>query len=349
MSSRPGRRGGPAGRVLVIGLVCFLVWALLAAPTLRRAAETSPLGVRRTAALAVLRPLARISALLGVDRLGGAADRVLGRRDVAPAIPPAALTPDHPIPTSPSLAPLLPTPTAADPLNVLVVGDSLGADLAQGMSRLLSEKGTFRPREDTRESTGLARPDYFNWPYQVAIDISERRPDLVVAMFGGNDNQNFLVGEHGVVFGGQEWRRIYGARVGHLMDLVTRSGRPLIWVGLPVMKDPGRSKQMRILNSVFREQAEGRPGVSYVDAYQLFSSPRGGYTAFLRNGGGHLEQVRESDGIHLTVGAGGARLANAVFQIMRTLWQVPASPLPTEAPGSQTVPHGQMPAGGSPR
>src|SRR5439155_4494614 len=129
---------GPAGRVLVIGLMCFLVWALLAAPALRRAAETSPLGARRTAALVVLRPLSRITALLGLDRLGGTADRVLGRKDEGPAIPPAAPTPNHPLPTGgPALAPLLPSPTAADPLTVLVVGDSLGADLAQGMSRLL--------------------------------------------------------------------------------------------------------------------------------------------------------------------------------------------------------------------
>jgi hypothetical protein len=335
---------------VVIGLACFLVWALLAAPTLRRAAETSPLGARRTAALAVLRPLARVSALLGVDHLGAVADRVLSRSDEAPAIPPAAPIPVHPVPTgsSPELAPLLPVPTHADPLTVLVVGDSLGADLGRGISRLLSEKGTFRPREDTRESTGLARPDYFNWPYQVAIDISEKRPDVLVAMFGGNDNQNFLVGDHGVVFGSAEWRQVYGARVGRLMELVTRSGRPLIWVGLPVMKDPGRSQQMRILNSVYERQAAIHPGVSYVDAYRLFSSAKGGYTAFLRNSAGHLEQVREGDGIHLTVGAGGARLADAVFRVMRTLWQVPSPPLPTTLQKPEAIPHGMMAAAESP-
>ncbi|HJP64681.1 MAG TPA: DUF459 domain-containing protein, partial [Actinomycetota bacterium] len=346
LPSRPQRQLGPAGRVLVIGLVCFALWTLLAAPALRRSAETSPLGIRRTASLVVLRPLSRISALLGIDRLGDVADRALGRTNAAPGIPPPAPPAAHPIPTgpSPSLAPLLPVPTRANPLTVLVVGDSLGADLAQGMSRLLSEKGTFRPREDTRESTGLARPDYFNWPYQVAIDISERRPDVVVAMFGGNDNQNFLVGDHGVVFGSREWRQIYGTRVGRLMDLVTKSGRPMIWVGLPVMKDPGRSKQMRILNSVYAEQAARHPGVSYVDSYRLFSSPRGGYAAYLRDADGHLEQVREGDGIHLTVGAGGARLADAVFQAMRALWRVPATPLPTSQPGPEMVPHGKMPA-----
>src|SRR5689334_11398675 len=66
---RPNRQVGPAGRALVVGLVCFGMWLLVAAPGLRRAAETSPLGARRTAALAVLGPIARLSAALGLDRI----------------------------------------------------------------------------------------------------------------------------------------------------------------------------------------------------------------------------------------------------------------------------------------
>src|SRR4029453_3023166 len=90
ISSRPSLAGrpdptrespqlGPAGRVLALGLVCFGLWSLLAAPGLKRSAEASPVGVRRTASLAVLRPLARISAFLSLDRLGREADRLLDR------------------------------------------------------------------------------------------------------------------------------------------------------------------------------------------------------------------------------------------------------------------------------
>src|SRR5438105_1460031 len=85
---RPARRLGPAGRVLVVGLGGFLAWILLAAPALEREAATSPLGVRRSAALAVLRPLARVSAVLSHDRVGGVADRLLDRHRFA-ALPAA--------------------------------------------------------------------------------------------------------------------------------------------------------------------------------------------------------------------------------------------------------------------
>ncbi|HEX2089469.1 MAG TPA: hypothetical protein VHI54_05990, partial [Actinomycetota bacterium] len=77
---RPSRQVGPAGRVLVIGFVCFGLWLVAAGPALLRTAEASPLGIRRTAALVVLRPAARVSAFFGLDRLGAGIDRALGRR-----------------------------------------------------------------------------------------------------------------------------------------------------------------------------------------------------------------------------------------------------------------------------
>ncbi|HEX6130543.1 MAG TPA: hypothetical protein VF044_02375, partial [Actinomycetota bacterium] len=69
----------PAGRVLAVVLVCLLVWTLLFAPELRRAAEAQPLGARRTVSLAVLAPFVWLS---DVTRLSAVTDpvvRALGR------------------------------------------------------------------------------------------------------------------------------------------------------------------------------------------------------------------------------------------------------------------------------
>src|SRR5438093_3203410 len=242
--SRPARRLGPAGRVVVIGGTCFLLWILLAAPGRRRDAETSPLGIRRTAALAVLRPMARISEAFGLDRVEIAADEALGRRTSTPTedLPPEATGPlprvtphrkghprsGHPkprpsaatgsipgvvtvggTPTSPAVS----QPVKADRLRVLVVGDSIGEDLGIGLGRLLSEKDTFVTKVDARQATGLARPDYFDWQGQLDRDIRSFRPDLVVAMFGANDDQGFIVGDTGYALGTSSWRGIYTRRV----------------------------------------------------------------------------------------------------------------------------------------
>ncbi|MCD6022815.1 MAG: hypothetical protein K0R20_2525, partial [Actinomycetia bacterium] len=73
-----GRRLMPAGRVLVVLLVALLTWTLLYAPALKRAAEASPIGTRRTLSLAILRPLAAVSDWIGLDQLADTIERAVG-------------------------------------------------------------------------------------------------------------------------------------------------------------------------------------------------------------------------------------------------------------------------------
>jgi hypothetical protein len=351
---RPDRQVGPAGRVIVIGLSCFLLWGLLVAPSLRRSAESAPLGIRRSVALAVLRPLSRVSSVLGLDRLQSAVERGLGRTHRHRAIPPLAGTlglepiklpsgimrpnasqsppkgPDtgvRPPPKAlPSKAepvitgPFVHRPTKAHPLRVLAVGDSVGEDLAIGLARALSGRKSFVLYADARQSTGLARPDYFDWPYQVAMGIGNFQPDVVVAAFGANDGQSFLAGGHGVRLGTPEWKRIYRQRAGRIMAEVTASGRPVIWVGMPPMAGRGLSRNMLMIDGLVRAEARQHAGVLYVDSWELFSGPGGGYSAYLPNTSGDQELVRTSDGIHLTA-AGLDRMAAEVMRVMAYLWK----------------------------
>lgn len=352
---------------MVVGSICLVLWSILAAPALRRAAEASPLGARRTAALAILRPLARLSALVGLDRVDRGAEVALGRSPATPAEdltgepPPEGLASPgpSPFPIGPSTRPgasgstggttgagpvaagpsqspgPVPHPTTDRRLRVLVVGDSIGDDLAIGLGRLLSDKPDFVTKVDARQATGLARPDYFDWDEQVSLDVRSFKPDVVVAMFGANDAQSFLVGGHGVRLGSDEWREVYGRRVGRIMSDVTGKGRHILWVGLPPMKSTSFSSTMRMLNGVYREQAARHLGAQYIDAWPVLSNGNGGYAAYLPNSAGQEELLRAPDGVHLTA-AGGARLAQAVFAAMRALWQ--ASPTPSPSPSSEPTP-----------
>jgi hypothetical protein len=202
---------------------------------------------------------------------------------------------------------------------VLVVGDSLGADLVIGLSRVLGDDRAFVLKADTRISTGLARPDYFNWPRQVAADVRALRPDLVVVMMGTNDGQAVVDGSRGYALGTPRWRAAYRERAARIMDLVTSGGRPLIWVGMPVMASPDLSARMRMINGIVRSEARSRPGVLFVDSWPLFAGGDGRYAAYLPTGSGGQEQVRYPDGIHLTPD-GSERLARAVYRAMRSLW-----------------------------
>jgi len=336
---RPTRRLGSAGRVLVIAIICLLGWALLSAPDLLHNAQASPIGARRTVAIAVLRPFERLSEMLGLDRLTGSADRVLGHEPPVPVAPPIVVaspsiqptngqeTPNSP-PSSVSepgtipnylYVPVLSPPTAGHPLSVLIIGDSIGIDMGEGLSRLLDAKGPFRPFLDGHESTGLARPDFFNWPNELARDLRQHHPDAVVAMMGANDAQNFLVGGRIVPFGSAAWSGIYRERVSALMTEVTESGHPMVWVGMPIMGSGNLSAAVRLIDSITLSEAVLHPGVTYVGSWSLFVDARGHYAAYLPDPSGRKELVRTPDGIHLTP-AGGDRLALAVWQSLRTLW-----------------------------
>jgi hypothetical protein len=200
-----------------------------------------------------------------------------------------------------------------------VAGDSVAADLGYGLARSLSGKRSFSVKIDARTSTGLARNDYFNWPYQLALDIRSYRPTVVVLLFGGNDTQGFFVNGRGVLYGTPEWSVQYRRRVSQVMKEVTQSGRPLIWAGMPIVSSSDRNRGYRLLNRIYRREAREHELVAFVDSWSLFTDRRGGYAAYLRGPDGELERVREGDGFHLAP-AGGNRLARAVFASMRRFW-----------------------------
>jgi lysophospholipase L1-like esterase len=337
---QPKRRLVPAGKVLATMLVCFLVWGLLDARELRRSAEASPLGARRTAALLVLNPLFFVSRWTGMDAVGGVVSRALHRNpNDAPggeiSLPPvtSGTAPSRIVGTSrhgvrlPAAGglreyTLLPvrTPTRANPERILVVGDSFAMGLGLGVSRDLTGNLVKVVRQG-RESTGLARPDYFNWAKQVRVDVQRFRPDIIVAMLGGNDFQDLVVPGHPSVrrFQVDPWNLLYRERVSQLMSLATSGGARLIWVGLPPSKSPVLPDAgVQRMNSIYRTEATFHPGVVYVDSWHLFEK-NGGYAAYMRLGNSHhLTQVREGDGVHFTV-VGYQYLANVVTKVMHTV------------------------------
>ena len=100
----------------------------------------------------------------------------------------------EPTATTPTtFPPLNRSPVPADPLRVLVVGDSIGIDLGQPLVNDLAGTDVVsrHPRRQDRHRPG--RPDYFNWPEELSADLANDHPQLVVVMIGANDPQNMVV------------------------------------------------------------------------------------------------------------------------------------------------------------
>jgi lysophospholipase L1-like esterase len=311
---RYARRLMPAGRVLVVVLVSLLVWTVLYAPTMKRAAEASPLGARRTVSLAFLRPIAAVSDWIGLNELAGSIERTVGRDQGKPGG--AFVPPPEDIPLTPggdddphgnggkdgdgatAEADSIRAPTPDRKLRVVIVGDSLAAGLGYFAERVFLPR-LVRVSRQGRISTGLARPDYFNWPYTMHRIVDRFDPDLVIVMLGENDHQSLQTvhGDREAQIGTSEWPPVYRERVLRMMRIATSKGARVVWAGLPISADFRLREHSRRQNEIFEFAASISNDVAYFDAWERFREPRGGYTAYFREGR-RVILIREGDGLH---------------------------------------------------
>lgn len=328
-------------QVLFVGVVCFGLWFLLDAPSLQRSAQASPLGVRRTVSLDVVGPVAALSRTLGLSHVVSWTNLAIGRSATGAGPALATLKPHHhpkPPPTTvpaagtpgatttTTLPPLNTRPTPAMPLKVLVIGDSVGLDLGQQLVSTLAVTGNVSTYLDGRVDTGLTRPDYFNWPAELGIDLANQQPQLVVVMMGANDPQGLVDGTTTYSFGEPGWNDAYSRRVGAFIDQANAAGARLLWVGLPPMADPVLNQKLMVLNSLVEAQVAQRKTLnSYLSSTPTLGDAQGGYTAFLTDPGGGVVTVRTPDGIHVTPD-GGRRLSVAVVAAIEADFGIQLNP-----------------------
>jgi len=339
------RRLMAAGHVLVVTLVALSIGALLNAQGIRKTAHGQPLGWRRDVAVFFADPLADVSRFLHTDRprewIQGRIDRA-GDDDI-----------DTSLPSPTTIPPGATTTTAArvayspdNRLRMWIGGDSLAVTPGQSVLETFAPatEGVVEavvPQVDGRVATGLARPEVFNWPAHLQAETARLDPDVVVLTMGSNDDQSLTNAPDGSTvgpFGSKAWVAEYRRRVGGLMDQIVAEGRTVVWVGVPIVRDVGRSQgQYTVINDVFRTEAENRPGrVVFVDIYPLFQDQNGNYADYLPNDAGDLVKYRADDGIHFTR-AGGDRIAGRVLESLYqtfdlTSWKEappPTTPVPT--------------------
>ena len=317
-------KGIPWTRALFVGLVCFGLWFLLDAPSLQRSAQLSPLGTRRTASLDVTGPVAALSRTLGLSHVVGWTDEAFGRtpgagpslnKAVRPLRPPPQPVPEPGGTTTPTtLPPLNYHPSPADPLRVLILGDSVGLDLGQPLVSALGAYGDVSTYLDGRIDTGLTRPDYFDWPAELRIDLANQQPQLVIVMIGANDPQGLVTPAGSIKYGQPGWDAAYSARVASFIAEANASGAHVLWVGMPPMQNAGLDAELKHLNSLVQAQVvRAGPGARYLASVASLGGPGGTFAAYLTDASGAEVNVRTPDGIHLTPG-GGSRLASAVVQ-----------------------------------
>jgi hypothetical protein len=217
-----------------------------------------------------------------------------------------------PVPAPPARpAPHSGHPALGPGRDVLVAGDSLSIYLAQALRPMLAGRPgtTFAARG--KVSSGLARPDFFDWEREMRQLATTHRPDTVVVMIATNDNQTLTRPDgRKVAFGRPGWDAEYARRVRRLVELA-RLGNPrarIFWVGAPVMGNPRLNADVAAINAVIRRQVETLPGCRFVSVWQTLADASGHYATSMPANGGR--RTRTPDGVHLTP-YGARLLANA--------------------------------------
>ena len=288
----------PAGRVLVVLVVALAVAALLNTEAIVRAGEGMKDGPTRAVVLSVGRPLDDVAGAIGLHLPREGLDLAFGQDPKTASGTElergstAILRRRHPDVTT-----SFRQPTRERPLRVLVTGDSQAEFVGQRLVDV-APPGLLRTDVVARNSTGLTRPEFFNWEVNARQEIAARDPDAVVMLMGGNDGFNVTVDDQSYGPFTPEWETEYARRTAVVMrELASGGRRPVYWAPSPTARDEEFNRIFRIQNFAVERAARAVPGARYVDLYTTIDGGR--FRAISRIDGRRVIS-RQADGVHFT-------------------------------------------------
>lgn len=203
--------------------------------------------------------------------------------------------------------------TASANSRMLVVGDSLSIPLGQQLEKFYSLRKDVTFHSHGKVSSGLARPEFYNWERTLDKLAATQRPDTLVVMLGTNDFNSL---SNGAQFGTAAWDSEYSRRVQKLVDIARsyNSNVRIYWVGAPVMGRADLDKGVRHINSVIKQQMARNSGCTYIDTRNALSDAKGAFITFASTENGRV-RLRADDGVHVT-STGASLLADSCLQVL---------------------------------
>jgi hypothetical protein len=202
--------------------------------------------------------------------------------------------------------------------HIVVMGDSLGSLLANGLDDALNDRPDVAVIHKTKPDSGLVRSDFYDWPRAVVELLeSDQKISIGVILLGLNDRQAIREGETVLEPLGPRWTELYRARIDAVATAFAAKRIPLIWVGAPPVQNARLSADFVTFNELFRQQVE-KAGGQYVDLWGGFVDAENRYTAMGPDVTGQTRRLRLGDGIHFTE-AGARKAAHFVDVLIRRM------------------------------
>lgn len=181
---------------------------------------------------------------------------------------------------------------------IMLMGDSLMEDLGPATYRALRNRKGLHFILTAKFSTGLCRPDYFNWPQNLEPAVKEHRPDIIIIFIGANDAMPVKVADKNISpYSRDAWRDAYRGKMQEIFDIARKYECRILWVGLPPM---GGKYAALLKNTADTQQMVCESlQVPYLDTVPILGDEKGAYRTYMTDDRGHTVRLRKKDMDHL--------------------------------------------------
>ncbi len=212
-------------------------------------------------------------------------------------------------------------PTRADPLRVVLAGDSVMAGLAPAVKAALEAAGTTTVRFILTPSILRDPTVRFTWNQQ----LTQFDPEVVV-MFVGTWESGVVQGITKESVDAPGWQDHYEQTVlDPWIQLITSRGASVLWLGNPIVHNDDANHAFAALNAAFRALPSRWPAVSYLDTNPILNGAAPGYHDIIARPDGRVVRTRQTDGLHLCA-PGAALLGEVVADDLAARFKATVAP-----------------------
>jgi uncharacterized protein len=179
---------------------------------------------------------------------------------------------------------------------ILVIGDSMAGGLGAGMVRMAVNETGYEVVSRFNESSGLTRPDFYDWADAVPKIMDGKNFNAVVVLIGLNDRQDIRSANGRFTFNSPEWVAAYQANIDAVIDAMKTQNVKVFWLGEPPMGDPAYDADMMRVTELQKARVVSK-GAEFIDTRALLLSPQGKYMDFGPDDTGELRKLRQRDGV----------------------------------------------------
>ncbi len=216
--------------------------------------------------------------------------------------------------------------------NVYMIGSSTMGTLLGPMLKRLFGAWDVESRRWGKASSGLARPDFHDWPKEVPELVRKYDPDVFVVSLGTNDFQPIKTKKGWIRTDDPAWDRVYAERVDRMLKAMSAGRqRTILWIGPTAFASENARKMAPRISDIVKQRVAAFGGpVTYIDAYRRTLTRSGALIETVRDGStGKRVKAYQGDGIHLTTEGVRWLLAEPVLRhLAPCLGVAKAGPLP---------------------